>query len=382
MNETVDPETLYERVRRGERVSVLDVRNRDEFEEWHVDGPNVEVAQEPYVNFVGARVRGEVEDLWSSQGLDAPVVVVCARGETSDEVADLLREAGVEAANLGGGMARWARVYGAHEVPTEGPRTVVQYDRPSSGCLSYLVAADGEAAVVDPLRAFADRYVEDAADRDADLRWAVDTHVHADHVSGVRAVAARSGARVVLPSGAADRGLAFEARLLEDGESLPVGDAALTALHAPGHTSELQVLRVGDVALTADALFLDGVGRPDLEAGDEGARTLARRLHETLTERLAALPGDTTVAPGHVDAETTANDAGVYAAPIAAVRERVAAFGADRTAFVERVATDLPPRPANYERIVAVNLGRRDVDDEAAFDLELGPNNCAVTATR
>ena len=386
--DSLSPATLAARIRAGGTVSILDVRDRDEYDAWHVDGPGVTAAQVPYVNFVQAEIKGTVAD--RAPDLSEPIVVVCGEGKASAYVADLLATAGVDAANLAGGMEAWAALLLAAAVPADGPATVRQYQRPSSGCLSHLVVSDGAAAVVDPLRAFADRYVADAAELGASVDYAVDTHVHADHVSGVRAVAERTDAEVVLPAGAADRGCAFDATLVGDGEALAVGAATLRALHAPGHTHEMTAFTVGeddpgadaaDVLLAGDSLFLRSVARPDLEAGVDGAPELAALLHRTLTERFAELPDDVVVAPGHHDAATAAAESGAYAATLGDLRGSVDALSMDADAFVEHVLSAMPPRPNNYERIIATNLGRERVDDAAAFEMELGPNNCAATAT-
>jgi glyoxylase-like metal-dependent hydrolase (beta-lactamase superfamily II) len=376
MDEHVSPRDLAERTRRGEPTTVLDVRDREEFETWRVEGPGVDAVYQPYLRFQAAAATGGVADLVADLDLRErePVVAVCARGEASAHVADLLRDAGVEAANLAGGMEAWGDLAVARELPVEGP-TIVQYERPATGCLSYLLVDGGEAAVLDPLLAFADRYVADAGERGAALRWAVDSHVHADHVSGAWAVAERTDATPVVPAGAADRGLVREAQFLSDGEDLPVGGSALRATHAPGHTSELLTVRTGGVLFSADCLFLDGVGRPDLEAGTEGAGDLARRLHGSL-ESLFALPDETLVAPGHVTPTTEPGVGGTYARPLSAVRERVDL--GEREAFVERILAGMGERPANYEEIIGVNLGRATTDD--ADELELGPNNCAVVS--
>nr|WP_143165417.1 rhodanese-like domain-containing protein [Halobaculum gomorrense] len=383
-------------LRDGEPVSVLDVRDRPEYEAWRVDGASVTARHVPHVRFVAANARGEPTAPLPDD-LREPIVVVCGRGRASAEVATTLAAAGVDAVNLAGGMDAWAETYLAEPLVKRDGLTVIQYQRPSSGCLAYLVVAGGEngregtdrdareALVVDPLRAFAERYVADAAESGGRLGYAVDTHVHADHVSGVRAVREATGgdAEAVLPAGATERGLAFEATLLADGDALRVGDAEVSAIHAPGHTSESTCLRLhrddpaaGDVLFTGDALFLRSVGRPDLEAGDDGARSLAERAYETLHDRLLALPDDTVVAPGHfADLADARGDA--YAAPLSALRD-LDVLGLDRAAFVDRVASSLPSRPANIERILATNLGVESMDDEEAFEAELGPNNCAV----
>ncbi|WP_158057625.1 MBL fold metallo-hydrolase [Halorussus halophilus] len=373
---SVSPAALYERIEADERTTLLDVRNRDEFESWRIEGPDA--VQVPYSEFVAAKARGEVDDLLADLDLREPVVTVCPRGEASEMVAELLRERGVEAENLEGGMEGWARLYVTDEVPAMGA-TVTQYDRPATGCLSYLVVAGDEAAVIDPLRAFADRYVADAENAGAELKYAIDTHVHADHLSGVRAVADESGAEPVLPAGAPDRGLAFDATLLADEARLEVGEKELTAVHAPGHTTELTVLRLDEILFSGDALFLDSFGRPDLQSGDEGARDLAATTYDTLRGRLLSLPDESLVAPGHRTPTAEPAEDGTYTARLAEVRQKIS-LPDDREAFVSRVVESLPPRPANFEAIVPTNLGTQDVDDETAFELELGPNNCAVAA--
>ncbi|WP_246998905.1 MBL fold metallo-hydrolase [Halosolutus gelatinilyticus] len=377
---SIAPDALAERIRSGDPLTLLDVRNRDEFERWHITGDGIEAVQVPHTKFIQAQATGGVTDLVAD--LEDPIVAVCGRGEASAHAVGLLRDAGIDAKNLAGGMDAWAGLYVARELAVDAPATVRQYDRPSSGCLAYAIESEGEAAVIDPLRAFADRYVDDLEERDVKLRYAIDTHVHADHVSGVRALESRTGAEAVVPAGTRDRGLAFDdgvaTTALEDGDELRVGDATLTAVATPGHTTESISIRLDGVLFTGDTLFLEGVGRPDLERGDEGADAAARRLYESLHGRVLELPDGTTIAPGHYGDAADPRSDGTYAARLGELHDRLGALSASEAAFVERTTNDLPPRPANHERIVAANLGRETVDDETAFELELGPNNCAI----
>jgi glyoxylase-like metal-dependent hydrolase (beta-lactamase superfamily II) len=234
--------------------------------------------------------------------------------------------------------------------------------------------------VIDPLRAFADRYVEDARSLGAELKYAIDTHVHADHVSGVRDVAGASDAEPVLPAGAIERGLEFDATTVEDGDELRVGDATLRAIHAPGHTGEMTAFLLGNLLFDGDLLFLDGVARPDLEVGDEGASDLARQLYRTLHAKVLPLSDDTGIAPGHYGDRAEEATGGGYVAPLGDL-EGLRALSLSEDEFVEFVAANAPPQPANYEEIVEINLGRRGADDAEAFELELGPNNCAASAS-
>ena len=374
------PVDLQRRLDARGRVTLLDTRNREEVDAWRIGGSTVERVEVPYVKFVSAQVTGGVTDLVPD--VDGPLVAVCPRGEASDEVAGMLREAGIEAVNLAGGMEAYARVYEAADLPRDatGGVTVLQYRRPSSGCLGYLLVSGDEAAVVDPLRAFADRYAADAADHGAELRYALDTHVHADHVSGLRDVCEATGVMPVMSERAVERGVAYEVETVADGDTLAVGDSEIAVIETPGHTTGMVSLRVGDTLLTGDTLFARGVPRPDLQEGDDGAAEYARELHRTLTERLARFDDEVLVAPGHhTPGDGPAAD-GSHTARIGDLREALAVFSEDRETFVERVLSDMPPRPANFAEIIEANLGRAELDDDRAFEVELGPNNCAAAA--
>jgi glyoxylase-like metal-dependent hydrolase (beta-lactamase superfamily II)/rhodanese-related sulfurtransferase len=374
---SVTPDELRERIDASEGVTVLDVRSEGDYEEWHIDGDGVDTTNVPYYEFV----EGVDDDLLARVPDGDPVVAVCAKGGASRFVAGKLLERGVEAVNMADGMNGWARIYDVVELSrAPGPATVLQLQRPSSGCLSYLAHHGGEAALVDPLRAFTGYYLDLAADLGVTLSYALDTHVHADHVSGVRAIAEAAGASTVLPGAAVDRGVEYEVdREVGDGDVLSVGDAAVEVHATPGHTSGMTSYLVDDgVLLTGDGLFTESVARPDLEEGDEGAPDAARQLYDTL-QSILALPDDTVVAPAHFSDAAAPADDGTYTALLGDLAQRMDALSLDREAFVEFVLADMPPRPANFEEIIATNLGQQDVDDDTAFELELGPNNCAAT---
>jgi glyoxylase-like metal-dependent hydrolase (beta-lactamase superfamily II) len=375
--ESVAPADLAAKLARGEPVRLLDVRNRDEFEAWRIDGPSVTATLVPYMKWLQADATDSVAERAAGIEGEGPVVAVCGRGEASAYVAGLLTQAGIDARNLADGTRGWARVYEARTV-REDP-TVVQYRRPSSGCLGYMIASGGEAAVVDPLRAFTDRYPADADERGLDIVAVLDTHVHADHVSGLRALSEAAGAPRYLPEPAVERGVAFDVGTVADGMTVDVGGVAVEAVHLPGHTTGMFGFVAGDVLLSGDSLFLDGVARPDLQDGADPA-DLARELHATLTDRLARFDDATVLAPGHYDPGAAPAGDGTYTVALGTVRERLSVFGESADAFVDRVTASEPPQPANADRIVAVNLGREGAERDEAFELELGPNNCAAAA--
>ena len=376
---SIEPKTLKERIDTGEDIVLLDTRATEEFDQWHIDGENVSVVNVPYFEFL---LNDEFdEDLVADLPDDREVTVLCAKGGSSEYVASLLDERGYDVNHLVRGMNGWAGIYEYHELDTDIDATIAQYQRPSSGCLAYLVVDGDEAAVIDPLRAFVDDYVQDARALGAEIIDAIDTHVHADHVSGTRQLAAKTDAQVVLPEPAAKRGVEYDTEYttVEDGDELTVGDAEIEVLHTPGHTSGMTSYKVGDVLFTGDGLFTESVARPDLEEGAEGATEAAGRLYDTLHETILPLPDETIVAPAHFSVNAEPVNDGTYTARLGNLKERMDALGMDREEFVTFIQSDMPPRPANFEEIIATNLGKQETSDEKAFSLELGPNNCAAS---
>jgi len=377
--ESLEPARLKEQIEAGEPVTILDVRAESEFDEWHIDGETVEIVNIPYFEFLD----GVDDDLLDAVPHGDPLVVICAKGDSSEFIAGRLMEAlDFTAVNLAEGMNGWASIYEAVEISGyPGAGTVYQYQRPSSGCLGYLLVNDGEAAVVDPLRTFADRYVEDADAAGATLEYAIDTHVHADHISGVRKLN-DMGVTGVIPAASSDRGVvdADEFVQTEDGDEFRVGEAVIETVYTPGHTSGMTSYLIDDnVLLTGDGLFIESVARPDLEEGDDGAPEAARQLYDSLQNRVLPLDDDIIVAGAHFSDAADAADDGTYTATIGALTEEMAALSMDEDAFVDLILSDMPPRPANYEDIIATNLGQQQPDEDEAFRLELGPNNCAAS---
>ena len=377
--DSVDPETLKGRIDAGEDITLLDARMQSDYDEWRIDGDTVTSINVPYFEFLEDDID---EDVLEQIPADREVTVLCAKGGASEYVAGTLAERGYDVNHLEDGMNGWASIYEAVEVERyDGAGTLLQYQRPSSGCLGYLLYDDGEAAIIDPLRAFTDRYLADADELGVDLKYALDTHIHADHISGVRDLDG-AGVEGVIPGAAVDRGVTYadELTTAADGNTFQVGDATIETVSTPGHTTGMTSYLVDDsLFATGDGLFIESVARPDLEEGDEGAPDAARMLYESLQERVLTLPEETLIGGAHFSDAAVAAEDGTFTAPIRELIDEMDALTMAEDEFVDLILSDMPPRPANYEDIIATNLGQNAVDDEEAFTLELGPNNCAAS---
>lgn len=362
----IGPSQLAARLAAGEPITVLDIRDDAS---WGIDASTITHRHVLAADVLADPARSATE-------LQGPVAVVCNRGLTAQPVAEALRAQGVDAAFVEGGMRGWIAALQAWPVALEIDQlTVHQVQRPGRGCLSYVLASAGRALVVDPAPD-AGFYVALAAELGATITDVVDTHLHADHLSGARELAERTGAALRLPAAALERGVAYADRVtaLNDGDELALGNVPVRALALPGHTTDMTGLVVaGRVLIGGDSLFADGLARPDLQRGDPGgARAMGRVLHATLHERVLALGDDVVLLPGHTAP-------GVHAAAIAPslgeVRRRVPELEiSDPGDFAEALLADMPPRPANYEAVIAANAGMQPLDAE----LETGANSCST----
>ena len=364
---TISREALQGLLDRGAPVTVLDVRPAAERREWALPGSL-------HVDAYQALRNGDPAALADFHAPDGGVVVtVCAAGKTSLLAAERLRARGIDAVSLEGGMRAWSLAWNTAEVPRSGiAATILQVRRTGKGCLSYLIGSNGEAAVVDA-SLDPEVYLELVRRRGWRIHFVLETHVHADHVSRARALAANTGATLLLP--ATDR-VSFAHTPLHDGDTVPVGAARLQVLQTPGHTMESACYLLDERALfTGDTLFLAGVGRPDLEATPAETQVRARLLHQSL-HRLLELPGDTLILPCHTSTPI-AFDGRPLAALLREVRERTELLSVDEARFVSTILGRIPATPPNHHRTVALNEAGMLPEGDPT-ELEAGANRCAV----
>ena len=234
-----------------------------------------------------------------------------------------------------------------------------------TACASYLFGCKSKRkfAVVDPHVDLVDDYIALAEAQGIPIVAVLETHVQADHVSGLPGLVERTGATAYLPEGS---GVDFEHVALADGEVVELGNTELQALATPGHAAAHHAYVVTDhtradepwFVLTGDALLVGDAGRPDLHAhGEQTVEQMARTLYRSLTERLLTLPDHLALYPAHYSGSVCGR--GLSANPVSTIgferRHNPALQFESEAEFVEALVRDIPPAPPGQEQIVAAN---------------------------
>ena len=235
----------------------------------------------------------------------------------------------------------------------------------STSCASYLFGctSQNKLAVVDPHIDLVERYVEASAAIGAPIVAVFETHVQADHLSGLPALVAQTGATAYLPELA---GVDFDHRELGDGDVVELGNTIVTVISTPGHAPAHVALTVADrrrgtlepwLVFTGDSLLVGDVGRPDLHAkGDP--EPLARELYASV-RKLLRLDDGVIVYPRHIGGSVCGR--GLSSNPFSSIgferRHNEALQHASEDAFVQALLVDLPPAPPQQAEIVAANRG-------------------------
>jgi hydroxyacylglutathione hydrolase len=235
----------------------------------------------------------------------------------------------------------------------------------TTACASYLLGCKTHSkfAVVDPHIDLVDDYIALAEAQGIPIVAVFETHVQADHVSGLPELVRRTGATAYLPEGA---GVEFEHVPVADGDHITLGNTEIEAIATPGHAPAHHAYLVTDhvrgdepwLVLTGDALLVGDAGRPDLHAhGNQAPAELARTLYRSLTERLLTLPDHILVYPGHYSGSVCGR--GLSANPVSTIgferRQNPALQASDEDAFVEALLRDLPQAPEQQAAIIAAN---------------------------
>ncbi len=352
---------------------ILDVRAPDQFERWQIEGK----AKPSTVNIPYWTAILEEEQVKAAVPDDRDVVVVCAHGDSSDLVVETVGMPNMR--NLDGGMDAWATTLVRHTLLDDGVHFVLQLDRIAKACLSYVVGArGGTMALIDPAASVVP-YLELAEEMDARITDVFDTHLHADHISLGRTIADATGATYRIAPGDAETAT-WEYAPLEHDQTFEIGDmdVIVRSVATPGHTPGSTSLEVdGRFLMTGDAVFVSGVGRPDLGGQTE---PWARDLFATIHDQLAALDHGLEVCPAHYTSRLESRHDGTIRRDLGDLLENDPVVSMeDETTFVEYVVGHLGEAPAEYDDIRLINLGRKEATDEEISELEVGRNECALS---
>ncbi|MFC5402864.1 MBL fold metallo-hydrolase [Cohnella soli] len=353
---------------------ILDVRNESDYGDWKIDGGVLESINVPYFDLIDG-----VEEVLPQLPKDRDILVVCAKEGSSIFVAEQLTEAGVVGVSyLQGGMKAWSEYLEPVKVgDLKDGGELYQFVRMGKGCLSYMVLSEGEAAVVDTLR-MTDVFEDFAKSKCAVIKHTLDTHLHADHISGGRKLAEQNGGTYWLPPKDADE-VVFDYRPLDEQSKITVGNTVLVIrpVYSPGHTIGSTSIVVDDqYLLSGDILFVESIGRPDL-AGNAGA--WANDLRNTLYSTYKELSDDLLVLPAHFGKTSELGEGGQVSARLGELYSSNPGLNiASEDEFRKTVTENLPAQPNAYQEIRQTNMGRIAPNEDEQRDMEIGPNRCAV----
>ncbi|WP_338556359.1 MBL fold metallo-hydrolase [Paenibacillus sp. KS-LC4] len=372
--QAMNAQELTKKIINNEELFILDVRNTTEFASWRIEGGKTEIINIPYFDLLDG-----IEPALTQIPGDQHILVVCSKEGSSIFIAEQLAEAGMNGIHyLEGGMKAWSEYLWPVKVgDLKDKGEIYQFVRMGKGCLSYMIVSNGEAAVVDTLR-MTDVFNQFAKDKGVQIKHTLDTHLHADHISGGRHLANMNDATYWLPPKDANE-VAFAYEALEEGKQIQVGDTSIIIkpIYSPGHTIGSTSLIVDDhYLLSGDILFVESIGRPDL-AGK--AADWVADLRTSLYETYKNLSPDLIVLPAHFGKAAELGAGGKVSARLGDLFVSNAGLNINsEDEFRVAVTEQLPPQPNAYQEIRQTNMGRITPNEAEQREMEMGPNRCAI----
>jgi glyoxylase-like metal-dependent hydrolase (beta-lactamase superfamily II)/rhodanese-related sulfurtransferase len=380
----ISVEDLYKSIQEPNDFFLVDVRNEDEFDAWKIEGRYTpETINIPYFEFL----ENEAESI-ARVPRDRSIIVLCAKGGASDYIAAMLQKEGIFATNVAEGMIGWGNLLKTRPVVEKSSYAIYQIDRVARGCLSHILLSGDRAVIIDPLR-FTEPYLEFLSERNANLEFILDTHGHADHISGGSVLSKATGSPYYLhPYDGIHPFDMLPARLdyhmLHHNQEFQFGDLSIRVLHVPGHTlGQVNFLVTGgdgdNFLFSGDNLFIQSFGRPDL--GGQGT-VWAPLVYETIHTIIKNnVPANALVLPGHYASPHEAGENGLFGVPLSELwlENHDLAEHSQEDDFIRFVLDHLPQMPEQYVQIKRVNAGLVQPDEDEASELELGKNICALS---
>ena len=275
-------------------ILILDIREADKFNDWKIkNSKNIDVYNDIWEGNVAA-----VKQKLGVLPKDKKIITVCNAGVTSEKASVLLESLGYGTAVLEKGMMGWNALHQAVDVINENDLLLKQIIRPGKGCLSYLIASNStkECFIVDPSQ-FIDEYTKLAEELGFTIKGILETHVHADHLSGAKLLSDETKTKYYVSS--KDLKIKIDFVDLKNNDEIDAGENKIKVIEAPGHTDGSVCFLVNNKAiLTGDTLFLEGVGRPDLGRNKDDIGKGAKILYSTLN-KLKDLDQNLFILPAH-----------------------------------------------------------------------------------
>lgn len=355
----ISPQQLKDKLTRQEVLYLLDIRHNQNFLSWHIPG-SVNIPWERFSDSINSIPKNKI------------VITICNRGNDSQLAADYLVKNGFKASVLRGGWKVWNNIYDISpgNIHDTSSLQVYQIKRLGKGCLSYLLVAGNKAIVIDPARHI-DVFINFIKKKKLQLIAVIDTHIHADHLSGGLTLSREYAVDYFLPE-KSEVEFGFK-KLEEIRKSLK--ELNIRIILTPGHTVESVCLLLDDKYLfTGDTLFFKSVGRSDL--GQELAQN-ARLLYESIKDKIFRLDDSVIILPAHNQQPMRPNEP-----PITSTLGKVKLQN-DISKF--KTSADLVkafkdadiPTPANFLKIKKLNQTGK-IPAEDLDELEFGANRCAV----
>jgi glyoxylase-like metal-dependent hydrolase (beta-lactamase superfamily II)/rhodanese-related sulfurtransferase len=387
----IKAESLKQKIDKGEDIFILDVRTPEEHKAWKIS----------YDKYKDSSLI-PIDDLSSADALknipkDKEIVTFCAHGNRSMSAAKILSQHGYNAKSVKGGLDGWNDVYDVAVIPFVDSNLIScvriwQLRRISKGCITYLVSYTSKensgsrnAIIIDPTCGVSKSIDKIAKENDLHITSVIDTHMHADHVSGAIKVAKLTGDNVYVSSiegyqidNNNNTGLA-RMNKIKEGDRIQLSDQIyLDAVHTPGHTKGSMSFRLTlndntNYIFTGDLLFVDGMGRPDLH---DNVEEFADSLFKTYHHKILNLPDDTIILPAHFSA-IFEHEKPVFDT-MRSIKNTVKILSAPKDEFIKFIMNNIPAEPKNYMKIIDINKNMLSCDTIKVSDLEAGPNSCGI----
>jgi glyoxylase-like metal-dependent hydrolase (beta-lactamase superfamily II)/rhodanese-related sulfurtransferase len=395
---SIKPNELKKKIDQGEDIFILDVRNAEEHKSWKIS----------YDRYPDSQLI-PLDELSSPGSLrkipeDKEIITFCARGNRSMSAAKILSKYGYRVKSIEGGLNGWNTVYDLSLITQKNSIiNIWQIRRISKGCISYLVSNSltKNALVIDATCEIDSIISYILNENNFKLTKVVDTHLHADHLSGATKLAKKYGSTLYLSSlenyNIKNNEYELKFKFISDGDTIKIGNEVfLETIYTPGHTNgsisfklEINIdnflKKYGNednqiknglskmFVFIGDTLFVDGVGRPDLHGKTD---EFAHNLFNTYQQKILILPDEAIILPSHYSG-IVEHERPIYDT-VKNIKQNINLLSASENDFVKFVNENIPPRPMNYDRIISINKQLISCDKIEQNDIEVGPNACGI----